>query len=287
VAAFEREVHGGRLFVGIDRTTAIEALEIQSRSALLQGALLVLVVTGGAWAVLRLRRSRDALKERVRRDERLAGLGRLAAGIAHEVRNPLNAIGLAAQRVQREPGVPQEVNRLAGVVLDESARLNRTVENVLQYARPAPPRFGRTTAEQLLAAVEALARPEAEAKGVALDVRGPRGIVLLCDADLLRGAVWNLVRNALESSPKGAPVTVSAAARGRRVEIEVTDRGSGVPAERRAQLFEPFRTDRPQGVGLGLPLALAAAEAHGGTIEVDEPLGGGARFRIVLPAGGE
>jgi len=292
VAPFDRVVElprgrTGRLLVGIDRTPAIEALSIQARAAFLHGALLVFVVAAGAWVVLRLRRTRDALAERVRRDERLAGLGRLAAAIAHEVRNPLNAIGLAVQRIQREPGAPAEVNRLAGVVLDESARLNRTVESVLSYARPAPPRLGRVSAERLLAAVEALARPEAEAKGVPLDVRAPAALELVCDADLLKGAVWNLVRNAVESSPKGGRVTVVAAARGHRAEIEVTDAGSGVPADRRAQLFEPFRTDRPRGVGLGLPLALAAAQAHGGTIEVDEPAGGGASFRIVLPAGGE
>lgn len=292
VAAFERAVElprgrRGRLFVGIDRTPAVEALSIQARAALLHGALLVFVVTAGAWVVLRLRRTRDALAERVRRNERLAGLGRLAAAIAHEVRNPLNAIGLAVQRIQRETGAPAEVSRLAGVVLDESKRLNRTVESVLSYARPAPPRLGRVSAERLLAAVEALARPEAEAKGVPLDVRAPATLELLCDADLLKGAVWNLVRNAVESSPPGGRVTVVAVARGHRAEIEVTDAGSGVPADRRAQLFEPFRTDRPRGVGLGLPLALAAAQAHGGTIEVDEPAGGGASFRIVLPAGGE
>jgi signal transduction histidine kinase len=82
-------------------------------------------------------------------------------------------------------------------------------------------------------------------------------------------------------------VTVVAIARGHPAEIEVTDAGGGVPAGRRAPLFEPLRPDRPRGVGLGLPLALAAAQAHGGTIEVDEPAGGGASFRIVLPAGGE
>jgi signal transduction histidine kinase len=280
-AAFDREIDGrGVLRVGIDRTPALDALAIQQRAAWLHGALLVAVVTLGSWGVLRLRRARAALKERLRRDERLMGLGKLAAGIAHEVRNPLNGIGLAVQRIRREPGVPPEVDRLAGVVLEESARLNRTVENVLRYARPAPPRLGRVDAMELFAAVAALARPEAEAKGVRIDLRAPEGLSVTCDADLLKGALWNLVRNAVESSPAGAPVTVTAAAKGRAIHIEVADQGPGIPADRRALVFEPFRSDRPQGLGLGLPLALAAAQAHGGTIEVDEP---GGRFRIVLP----
>ena len=109
------------------------------------------------------------------------------------------------------------------------------------------------------------------------------GLELVCDADLLKGAIWNLLRNAIECSPAGATVTVSAVAKGRSAVIEVLDRGPGIPADRRAAVFEPFRTDRPQGLGLGLPLALAAAQAHGGTIVVDEAPGGGACFRIVLP----
>jgi signal transduction histidine kinase len=289
VAAFVREIdlpagRRGVLRVGIDKTPAIEALAIQARAAWLHGALLVAVVTAAGWGVLRLRRARADLAERLRRDERLKGLGRLAASIAHEVRNPLNGIGLAVQRIRREPGVAPEVERLAAVILDESARLNRTVENVLRYARPAPPRLLRVQAAELLAAVAALARPEAEARGVVLDARAPLGLELLCDTDLLKGAVWNLVRNAIECSPSGKTVTVVAAARGRSVAIEVTDKGPGIPADRRAAVFEPFRTDRPQGLGLGLPLALASAQAHGGPIEVDEAAGGGACFRIVLPA---
>jgi signal transduction histidine kinase len=276
----------GVLRIGLDRRPVLDALAVQKRSLLLYGAVLALGTTLAAWGLLRLREARQALRERESRDDRLASLGRLAAGIAHEVRNPLNAIGIAAQRVQRTAGVPATVKPLTDVIAQEVDRLNRTVEEVLRYARPREPRRERIDAGLLLESVATLARPEAEAAGVVLEVRSPKGLLVDGDGDLLRGAAWNLVRNAIQASPKGGLVEARFERQGRSVLLEVRDRGPGVPPERRASVFEPFQSDRPGGSGLGLPLALSAAEAHGGTIEVRDAPGGGALFVLSIPEGG-
>lgn len=274
----------GTLRLGLDRTPVEEALALQRRAALLDGALLVAGITLAAWVLLRLRRAREEMAARLQRDERLASLGGLAAGIAHEVRNPLNAIGLAAQRVERGEGDPAESRRLAGVISEEVDRLNRLVEDILRYARPQKARRIRIDARQWLAAVEALARPEAQRMGVRLEVTAD-DLEVNGDPDLLRGAAWNLVRNALQASPAGGSVSVRVSRSGSGAALEVRDRGPGVPPERRAEIFTPFLSDRAGGSGLGLPLALSAAQAHGGTIEVRDAPGGGALFVMTIPEG--
>jgi len=274
----------GILRVGIELTPLREALAVQVRFSIISGALLAAVATAAAWGALRLRRAHEALRERERRDDRLQSLGRLGAAIAHEVRNPLNAIGLAVQRVERTRGAPADVTRLAGVILGEVERLNRMVEEVLRFARPRAARIEEMDAAKLLSGVATLVRPEAEARGVRVEVAGPAALPMRGDPDLLQGAVWNLLRNAIQASPSASTVSLVLARRGGRVAIEVRDRGAGVPAERRAAIFEPFQA---QGGGLGLPIALSAAQAHGGTIEVEEAPGGGALFRLLLPIRGD
>lgn len=239
----------------------------------------------GVVLVLRDRTLQRRLEELASQRERLAAFGRIAAGIAHEVRNPLNAIGLAAQRVERAEAAEAESRRLAGVISEEVERLNRLVEEVLRYARPQEARRIRFDGKDLLQAVEYLARPEAEKMGVRLEVHAEPGLEVDGDPDLLRGAAWNLVRNALQASPQGGKVSVSLSRSGAGAQLEVKDQGPGVPAERRGEIFTPFVSGRADGFGLGLPLALSAAQAHGGTVDVRDAPGGGAMFVMTIPEG--
>jgi len=279
VVAFERALDGGRtLRLGLDRSPVRRALAVQRRSLVVSGALVVLVATAAAWGLLRLLRSRAALEERLRRDERVSSLGRLAASIAHEVRNPLNAIGLAVQRIQRRDDASAETKRLAGVVHGEVDRLARTVDEVLRYARPARPRPRRLDAADLVRSVETLARGEAFGKGIAFAAAAPERLAFEGDPDLLRGALWNLVRNAIDVTPPGGRVEVGVRRDGGEIAFVVRDGGPGVELEDRERIFEPFESGSPGGTGLGLSLALSAAQAHGGTIAVD-----GNEFRLTIP----
>ncbi len=270
------------LRVGVDRTPVSRALAVHARSAWLQGALLVLLVTVAAAYLWYLLDTRRRLRARVERDERLAALGRLAAHVAHEVRNPLNAIGLGVQRLQRSNG-DGNVRQITGTILEEVARLDRTVQEVLQSARPRPPRWQSTPAIEFAATLRELAAPVAAARNIRLNVDAPHGLTLEADTDLVRGAVWNLVRNACEASPDGGDVSVRIRAVGAHARITVGDRGAGLSDTQRAHAFEPFASGRRGGTGLGLALTLAAAQAHGGTVEIEPRDGGGSLFHFVWP----
>ena len=272
-----------RLHVGIDRSPVSAALALQARTAILHGGLLVVLLSLAAWSILRLRASRDALRERLQREERLASLGMFASGVAHEVRNPLNAISLAVQCMLKDTKVDEEAAGLARTVEHEVARLDRCVEEILLYGRARKARLEPFAARELVFALESLAQVEAREAGIELRFNVPAEIELLGDRDLLKGALWNLIRNALRHAPRGTVVDVRAVRRGGETRLEVEDRGPGVSEARRAAIFEPFDTQGGGGTGLGLPLALAAAQAHGGTIEVDSAPEGGAVFRIRLP----
>ncbi|MHC4956228.1 MAG: sensor histidine kinase [Planctomycetota bacterium] len=276
----------GTLRIGLDTSSMREALAIQLRGAILVGLLLWVAIVLGAVLVLWMRQSRAELARRVEHEERLSGLGRLAANIAHEVRNPLNSIGIAAQQLERREDLDTEVRDLATVVCDEVSRLDRTVNGVLQLARPGPARAGPVNVPALVETVAALARSEAEARDVLLEIGGSDAVELVGDTDLLRGALWNLVRNALLVSPGGKTVTLRASARNGDVELEVADQGPGLPPGDPGALFEPFRSGENGGSGLGLALALSAAQAHGGTIEAIQREEGGSIFRMRLPYSG-
>lgn len=220
-----------------------------------------------------------ALERRLHEEQRLAGLGRVVAGVAHEVRNPLAALKLSLDRMARR-ALDERSARDVGVCLEEIARLDKVVGSMLLVARSEPPAkapvdLGELTDERLRAA-EALAAP----RGVRL-VRAGEAVV-----DVNRGhftrVIDNLVRNAIEASPDGAEVRVAIERGGEGVTLAVEDAGPGVPEERAGELFEPFFTLRPDGTGLGLFLSRSLVEAHGGRLLYHRE-GGATRFVVLLP----
>jgi signal transduction histidine kinase len=209
-----------------------------------------------------------ALREgeaRVRESERLAALGRLASGIAHELRNPLTAVRIAVETAlsaDTDAGVRREAREVA---LAELERLERTLRELLDYARPRTPRMESLELGRLLAECAALLRPQCEHMRVRLEVDAPEGLLVRGDADRLKQAVLNLVLNGAQAQPGGGVVTL----RARPNAIEVADRGPGIPPEARANLFQPFSTTRAAGIGLGLAVVKQVADEHGASIDVD------------------
>jgi two-component system, NtrC family, sensor kinase len=226
-----------------------------------------------------------ALEHELRRKEQLAGVGRLAAGVAHEMGSPLAVIDGHAQRGLRQRpltparrdvliGVRAEVERLTGIVrqlltLGQSAAQQRDVADL------------DTLCRQALTAV----RSEADRHGTRVQYQCDGGRVLIVDAMRLQQALIQLLRNAIQAAPEGR-VTLTLAADGDASRFVVDDSGDGVPDEVRALLFEPFFTTKPtgQGSGLGLAVAERIVADHGGSIEVSGSPLGGARFWLVLPA---
>ena len=235
-----------------------------------------------------LRLSRDELEERVReaqeslvRRERLAVLGQLAGGVAHQIRNPLAAIMNATYVLRRhlQPGQHSDVEDALRIIHDEVRHANVIITGLLDYARVrSPDRHPTNIVEIIGRALSADLIPDTVLIERFIEDVPP----LDADADQLHGAIFNLVRNAVEAMPNGGHLKVEARAEGGEVLIAVSDDGPGISAPVRAHLFEPLHSTKPLGIGLGLVTARTFVESHGGRITlVDQPRG--ARFEIRLP----
>jgi signal transduction histidine kinase len=223
-------------------------------------------------------------EQRLIRSERLAAIGRMAAHIAHEVRNPLSSIGLNAELLEDELSESREGARLCRAIQGEVDRLNALTEEYLRFARLPQPKPEQHEVGPILTSLVEFIAGEAQARGVSIttDVE-PALPALGVDEAQLRQAVLNLCRNAVEAMTSGGTLTVRAIAGASGVEVAISDTGPGIALEDRARIFEPFFSTKEHGTGLGLALTQHIVTAHGGSIDVDSTLGKGTTFRIRLP----
>ncbi|MFZ5926026.1 MAG: two-component system sensor histidine kinase NtrB [Acidobacteriota bacterium] len=221
-----------------------------------------------------------------RRSERLAALGQLTAGLAHELRNPLGTMKASAEMLMdRAPADNAVVRELAEYISAEVDRTNSLITRFLEFARPL--RLEKTPADIHTVLDSAIEHLDRESPGSAARIHrnyDPALPLIEADAELIERVFFNLLRNALEASPPGALVTVKTRRSPQGVEIAVIDRGPGVPPEHREQIFNPFFTTKPGGVGLGLAISAKIVGDHGGVISVDSEPDAGAIFLVSLPA---
>ena len=220
-------------------------------------------------------------------NERLAAIGKMAAHVTHEIRNPLSSIGLNIELLEEEltkASVPTEARSLLAAITREVERLEHLSEEYLRVARLPSPRMETDDVATAVSEIVAFARPEIERAGctVKLDVAEPLPPALF-DESQLRQALLNLLRNAREAMTDGGAIDVLVAAAGMSVVIDIADRGGGIPEDIRARVFDPFFSTKGEGTGLGLAITRQIVEAHGGSITCDVRDGGGTRFRLSLP----
>lgn len=228
-----------------------------------------------------------SLEAQVRTRERMAALGEMAAGMAHELRNPLAAISGCVQMLASAGGGPGNLGSLAGVALSETHRLNRIIKDFLDFARPGPL---RPRSVDLLPLMEEMARflrksPDFKPNHQVSVISGPGSHTALVDPDRLRQVFWNLAGNALKAMPEGGLLTVEVAGYGGdQVQLSFRDQGEGMDEDVQARLFQPFQGHFREGTGLGGAIVYRIAEEHGGRVQVLSRPGRGAEIRIILPA---
>jgi signal transduction histidine kinase len=231
-------------------------------------------------------RNLQAAEAAMRRSERLAALGQLTAGLAHELRNPLGTMKASAEVLERKVDSENEVAReLAGYIASEVDRTNSLITHFLDFARPLKLRTKPTeVAEVIDRAVEQLQQrhPPFDVsvyKNYSPDIRP-----VPMDGELMERVIYNLLENASQATPAGGAVTVKTRPVSGGIEIAVVDRGAGIAAGDLESIFNPFFTTKSDGVGLGLAIVNKIVDEHGGKMAVESESGEGSVFRVVLPA---
>lgn len=226
-----------------------------------------------------------AMAEAMRRSDRLAAVGELAAGLAHELRNPLGSMSGAVELLSKGTSLSQAERRLFDIVFRETARLNRLVTDFLGFARPMPVTSSPTDVAALADETLNVFKHGPVSARLHIERTGVDTLRVFADTAQLRQVVWNLLQNAAEAmadEPGRITVDVDWTSDG-RCRLAVSDTGAGMDAEGLARLFEPFYTTKEGGTGLGLASVHRIVEAHQGTVEVSSEVGRGTTFAIILP----
>ena len=243
--------------------------------------------------IMGLQRNRD-LEEQLQRAERSAVVGRLASGIAHEIRNPLNFMNLSIDHLQARfiapprsnqeaEAVRHEAANILGLIKDEIGRLNRLVSDFLSYGRPAKLKLKEIDARTILEEVIGLVHTKAEEQGVQIQLHTQDETNFEADAEQIKTCFSNIIINAIQAMPDGGKLQINVNNHDTWFTFSFNDTGHGIKAEPLELIFEPYYSTKDTGIGLGLPLTKKLIEDHGGAINVTSELGKGTTFIVTLP----
>ena len=225
------------------------------------------------------------LQEEVKRKEKLAAIGSLAAGVAHEIRNPLSSIKGFATLFKTRFSSESDEHEAAEIMIHEVDRLNRVVTELIEYARPSNIRVRKSDVQELIAHSLSLIRQDAEMADVHVETDIADGIShVALDPDRMQQCLLNIYLNAIQAMPEGGTLQVEVfRADNKRIGLRVSDTGKGIPEDDLAMIFDPYYTTKNRGTGLGLAMVLKIVEAHGGEITVTSREGKGTVFTMLLP----
>ncbi|HEX7828222.1 MAG TPA: ATP-binding protein [Thermoanaerobaculia bacterium] len=226
------------------------------------------------------------LESEVRLKDRMAAVGELSAGIAHEIRNPLAAIAGSVQVLKNSKSLTPQEQRLMSIVLKESERLNKSISDFLRFVRPQEKHAVEFDVAASLAETLDLLQnsPELHEKHAIVRDIAPPSFSIVGDPDQIRQVFWNIARNAVQAMPQGGTLRVRATAEDGSYRIVFTDSGRGMSALDLQRLFQPFRTNFPSGTGLGMAISYRIVQEHGGKIDVTSEQGEGTAIMVSLPS---
>ncbi len=230
------------------------------------------------------------MERRLEKAERLSALGQLAAGVAHEIRNPLNAISMATQRLKRDFGPSdearaQDFQNLSSVIRDEIRRLNGIIEEFLSFSKTRRLELSDFSVTEVLQKIIQLMQEEASARGIVLETRWKVApAVIPMDINKLQQAFLNFVKNAMESITEAGKITITVEKESKKyLRVSITDTGCGMTEAEIERIFSPDYTTKEKGLGLGMPLAMEIIRGHGGDVRVTSQHGAGTTFDVILP----
>jgi len=223
------------------------------------------------------------MEMQLERSRRMAALGRMAAGIAHEIRNPLGTLRGFAHFFGRQPGAGEEAKGYAALMVSEVDRLNNTISGLLQFARPREPQMQLVKLDELLAKTATLMASDLAGRGLRFQCRTDTGIGCTGDPDLLLQVLMNLVKNSISATAEGGEISLTAQDDGQTVRITVADSGQGMNEQERERMFDPFFTTKNTGTGLGLTVSHRIIEQHKGLFEIRSAPGAGTAITLILP----
>jgi len=240
-----------------------------------------------AFAVIKDLTEKRNLEETIRRKEKLVATGQLASGVAHEIRNPMNAIGMISQRLGKEfepKSDEREYHELTRTVVTEVRRINEIIQQFLKFARPPELDLKRTNIESLIKSVIKLTSAQAQEKGIEIALNLDPIPDMMIDSNQMKQALLNIIQNSIEAIQGNGVIQIqSKLADEREAILEISDSGIGMSQETLSKIFNLYFTTKSSGTGLGLSMVHQIISQHDGRIEVESEVENGTRFLIYLP----
>ena len=256
-------------------------------STLLMGALfvvLVFVVKRGEGIIQRRAMERLRLKERLAHAERLSSLGEMAAGISHEIRNPLGIIRSSAELLKKKIAKIDPQNTFPDIIVEEASRLNSIITDFINYAKPRNPNMAPCRVEEIIDKNFAFLEAQNKEMGHVIKKNYQEDLPeIMADSAMLYQSFLNILLNAMQSMPDGGRILVEVSSNDHRVTMHFDDDGQGIPPENMNKIWDPFFTTKEQGTGLGLGIVKNIIESHGGSIQIVNRPVSGARVTVELP----